>query len=502
MNIPVSGLILIPLTIGIFCFSSYLAEWAILTAVLQGAALLNVSGGFAVGLSPYYLVAALMATVVVPQWATGRLRFAPEEPTRQNIRVLAIFVLFCVLSAFVLPVLFRGVPVDAARAGVDLSYFEQSPLHWSFSNAGQAGYIVLDFLMLLRLVQVSIMPGRMDRLVNAFSWSGMFVVAVGSYQMLCHWSGLPFPAWLFNSNKAWSELPNQLIGSGFSRVTATFVEPSQAASFLAAWAVFEVSLAVGGARHDGRHWLFAAVGCVALVATTSTTGYVTAAVMWIVMMWDCIRTALRHGIIKIKPTLAAIALGGIASFALLISQSANQLLNAVILNKGESASALHRTATFSRAIQVCMDSWGLGVGLGSNRAMSSFFYVLSNLGIPGIILVGWLLLQTSAQIRRQLWSTCYNREGQLVVRALAAGFVATLLAMVVSGAEITQPGLWVLWGLLLGSARQNWLQRRQVSPNYAPEILSEPIGRAGDYRAARVSRASVSNTALRWPDVV
>lgn len=497
MSVPVSGLILIPLTIGIFCFSSYLAEWAIFTAVLQGAALVNVSGGFAVGLSPYFLVAALMAALVVPQWATGRLWFAPEEPTRQNIRVLAVFVLLCVVSAFVLPVLFRGLPVDSARGGVDRSYFEQTPLHWSFSNAGQAGYIVLDFLLLLRLVQVSAIPGRLDRLISAFSWSGMFVVAVGLYQMLCHWSGIPFPTWLFNSNKAWSELPNQLIGNGFSRVTATFVEPSQAASFLAAWAVFEVSLAVGGARHDGRHWLFAALGSVVLVATTSTTGYVTAAVMWIVMMWDCIRTALRHGIIKTKPTLAAIALGGIASLTLLLSKNADLLFRAVVLNKGESASALHRTATFGRAIQVFIDSWGLGVGLGSNRAMSAFFYVLSNLGLPGMILVVWALFQTYAHIRRELWSPYYDRQRQLVLRALAAGFVAVLLAMVFSGAEITQPCLWVLWGLVLASARYNLLLQRQMLSEHDSDIQNVPIRCADDYRVARASQGPGANVVLR-----
>ncbi len=60
MLFPVSGLILIPLTLAVYCFSSYLAEWAVFTAVLQGAALVNVGGGFAVGLSPYFFVLTLI----------------------------------------------------------------------------------------------------------------------------------------------------------------------------------------------------------------------------------------------------------------------------------------------------------------------------------------------------------------------------------------------------------------------------------------------------------
>lgn len=472
MSIPISGLILLPLTIAIFCFSSYLAEWAIVTSVLEGAALVNVSGGFAVGLSPYFLVTALIAVVVVPQWLTGKIHFFADEPVRSNMRVLAVFALLCVFSAFVLPMLFKGLPVDSARGGVDRSYLQQTPLRWSFSNVGQAGYMVLDLIMVLRLLQLSEVPGRLDRLVSAFSWAGMFAAAVGVYQMACHWFGMPFPSWLFNSNKAWGELPNQLIGNGFSRVSATFVEPSQAASFLAAWAVFELTLAVGGARRNGRHWLFAGVGTVVLVATTSTTGYVTAGIMWLVMVWDCMRTLLRHGVIKSKPALAALGLGGAGVTALLVLPDANLLLNAVIFNKGESASALHRTATFGRALKVFIGSWGLGVGLGSNRAMSAFFYVLSNLGLPGIILIGWALLETYFQVRTALRTPSSDRQVQIVLGALGAGFVANMIALVVAGAEITQPNLWILWGLVLATVRYNWLQERQFAPESIPVPLT------------------------------
>lgn len=38
MGIPLSGLTLIPFTLGIVCFSWYLAEWAIFTSMLRGAA--------------------------------------------------------------------------------------------------------------------------------------------------------------------------------------------------------------------------------------------------------------------------------------------------------------------------------------------------------------------------------------------------------------------------------------------------------------------------------
>src|SRR5215469_4716906 len=200
MEIPPSGLILIPLTLGIYCFSSHLAEWAIFSSVLQGAALVNIGGSFTIGLSPYFFVVVLIASRVIPQWATGRIRFFRDEPVALHVRTLAIFIIWCIFSAFALPVLFDGLPVDSPWLGVDQGYYIQSPLHWSPSNAGQAGYMILNFVMVMCLLQSVLRPGRLQRLVSVFSWSGVFVAAVGTYQIFCHRLGLPFPSWLFNSN--------------------------------------------------------------------------------------------------------------------------------------------------------------------------------------------------------------------------------------------------------------------------------------------------------------
>ena len=458
MGIPASGLVLIPLTLGIFLFSSYLAEWAIFCAVLQSAALVNVGGSFAVGLSPYFFVTALMALRIIPQWATGRIRFFAEEPVAAHARILAIFMIWCVFSAFVLPVLFDGMPVDSPRLGVDQSYYTQLPLHWSPSNGGQAGYMVLNFVMVLGLLQLATRPGRLRRLTSAFSWSGVFVAGVGAYQVLGPRFGLPFPSWFFNSNQAWAQLTNQVIGDNFSRMSATFPEPSEAAGFLAAWAVFQLSLAIAGDGQNRWAWLWAAVGSVMLVKTASTTGYVTAGIIWIVMVCDCGAAILRHGWIKKKATLAVLGLAGAAILALVVGGSgAWSLLDAVLFHKGDSKSADHRTATFGRAVQVFQNSWGLGAGLGSNRAMSLFFYVLSNLGIPGIALMLVLLAQLYTQTRRRIYRTGADPGIQGLMTAAASALVANVISLLASGAEITQPRLWILWGLLLATIRCDWL---------------------------------------------
>ena len=478
MNVPISGIILVPLTLGIFCFSSYTAEWAIFTAVFQGAALVNMGGGFSIGLSPYFFVTALVALGVVPQLLTGKICFLEDEPVRVDVHGLIIFIAWCVLSAFLLPVMFQGIPVDSPKVGVDASYYTQLPLQWSFSNAGQAGYMMLNFIFVVRLLQLCVSQKRLERLVNAFSWSGVFAAAVALYQVFCHRFGLSFPSWLFNSNQAWAELPNQFVGPGFSRINGTFVEPSAAAVFFSAWSVFELSLAMGLGRQGGRHWLWATVGTLVLVATASTTGYITAALIWVVMAWDCMSNLLLRGFIKTKATLIALGLGSAGLAALAFLPGVWLLLDALFFSKGQSASGLHRSATFGRAVGVFLNSWGLGVGLGSNRAMSAFFYVLSNLGWPGLILIGWLLSRLYSQVRVQLRSVC-DSVHRTFLYGFTAAFSANLLALILSGAEISQPHLWILWGLLLGTLRHDWLRDRRldggVSAAAIPPIPSQLV---------------------------
>jgi hypothetical protein len=160
--------------------------------------------------------------------------------------------------------------------------------------------------------------------------------------------------------------------------------------------------------------------------------------------------------------------------------SAAPLLNAVVFNKGESTSALHRTATFGRAVEVFLSSWGLGVGLGSNRAMSMFFYLLSNVGLPGLILTGWLFSQLYSQVRAQLGSAYNDSTHRVFLYALSAAFVAFIFALLLSGAEISQPHLWILWGLLLGTIRHDWLRERQLDGDTV--AISVPLANA-DLRA-------------------
>lgn len=432
-----------------------LSEWALFVTIFQAAAIVNVGGGFAVGVAPFFFVATLVALRVLPEWWNGGVRFVRGEPGLRHVHVLTLFVGWTVFSAFVSPVLFAGTPVDSPRMGVDQGFWSQMPLRWSFSNAGQAAYMLLNFIMLLHMLQMSDRPEYIKRLQWTFSFSGMCVVAIGAFQVLCPHLGVRFPSWLFNSNTAWGQGYNQWF-NGISRLSATFVEPSDAAAFLSAWALFELTIVISGTENSGWHWTCVVAGTVALVETASTTGYVTVALMWGIICATTAKTVLTRGRLNVRAMLALSIMAAGAIVALAAMPSARLLLNGVLFAKSSSASGVHRVATLGRAVEVFYGTLTLGAGLGSNRAMSVAFYVLSNLGLPGTVLLSYLLFQLCSQYS-QVTRAGSHRATRGFVQAAGAAYLANLLAMMFSGAEVTAPRLWMLWGMLAVGLRHAWL---------------------------------------------
>jgi O-Antigen ligase len=230
-------------------------------------------------------------------------------------------------------------------------------------------------------------------------------------------------------------------------------------------------MAVFGERRDYRHWLFFALGSWILVLTRATTGYIAAGAIFAFFLITSAKDLVVRRRLESRRTMAlAMLLLGLV-VALTDSKGNQDLLNGVLFDKATSVSSVHRTATFSRAIGVFIHSYGIGVGLGSNRAMSMALYILSNLGVPGTALFGCLLFQLY-RMTTCSQSHLFDRRFKGPLTAVQAAFAATLIAMVVSGAEITGPQLWLFWGLMLAMVRREWLLAR--IPNLTKVMLLEP----------------------------
>ena len=122
-----------------------LSEWALFVTIFQAAAIVNVGGGFAVGVAPFFFVATLVALRVLPEWWNGGVRFVRGEPGLRHVHVLTLFVGWTVFSAFVSPVLFAGTPVDSPRMGVDQGFSVPDAPSLELQQRGTSSIYVIEF---------------------------------------------------------------------------------------------------------------------------------------------------------------------------------------------------------------------------------------------------------------------------------------------------------------------------------------------------------------------
>ena len=238
------------------------------------------------------------------------------------------------------------------------------------------------------------------------------------------------------------------------------------------WSVFELVLAARGGRGGARHWWFALAGSFMVVNTTSTTGYVALAVAWAVFIWKYVIRLMLDGRVAVRALVAASLVVGAILVAFVLGGHGASLIDVVVLNKMQSGSAVHRLASVVEGVHVFVQSFGLGVGLGSDRALSAGAYILANLGVVGTVLFSYLLWQLYALGGRLGPGGPDDNRSRVWFEAMGWALVVQLLAMLESGAEITGPALWVPWGILAAIVRRDFLMSRSPVVREVPAGLS------------------------------
>jgi hypothetical protein len=451
MSITPIGLILIPVSLFIFYFRpSFLISWAIIMSAFQAASVVNVGGGFAIGVSPYFFVVSLLAIRFAATCLQGGISFKRGDMALEITRPLFMLAAWGVASALLLPHLFAGIQVDTPRLGMDP--VSTTPLEWSMSNAAQAGYLILNCVFLIYAIWRSNDSYYVDQLASSFVWCGAIASAVGAYQLAAHVLGFRFPAEIFNSNAGWQQLVSQRV-AGAWRVSATFNEPSSAGIFFAAWTTFLLFLTIDRRSATGVLWVLFWCGIVMLILTTSTTGYLTAFILIAFLICRELSTVAIKGNINEKLLLTFAAIATALGAAALFIPDFHQLLADILWYKSQSHSGQERSSTILVALDVAMQSCGLGVGLGSNRPSGMLFYILSNIGIPGSILIVGLIFATRRVVVRAMAAPYTSNTIRAYTRSAAWALAMYCVAMCISGADISSPHLWILWALVVGFAR-------------------------------------------------
>lgn len=383
------------------------------------------------GVSPFWVIAVV---------AVGRLFYLLMHRTvrsdaRRTHRVgsLAVsgatlaFLLFAAYGLLITllgPAMFAGTPVITPRGGLDSQIGNFTALTYTSSNFAQLAYLLVGVGLVVYFVCERPKSGRV---VEGAIVAGIFLTLFKHF-FLEYW-----PQSWFDSNPSYYY---HWIFEG-ARERGPFAEPSLLGMFVGMSIAYLVSasLTAGWKRRIFYGLLLISSLYIYAVSYTGTALLSIGSVMVIALVYVAVQVLMSSGrrgrLIFVGVCVAALVVVAVTW------QWTSRYTFDLIIQKLGSESLEKRNASNANSWDVMIDSFGLGVGLGSDRPSSLFFLLLSSVGIIGVTLfmrsiVGYALVgMRSSHSRPIVWA-----------------FLAQVVAMLVAKPDISAPSFWLLLGLL------------------------------------------------------
>jgi hypothetical protein len=440
------GAFFIPITIVCFLWKPYhLLPLLIVASVFEAGSVFNGAiGGFVFGVSPFYLVEICVALRLL-SWVWHGRAFLPSEktPARGIAVLLLIFLAWSFATALVMPHLFGGMPVYVPRERVDVDILQGNfaPLRWSLSNLAQGIYLTLNVAAVLFALHAIQTKPQVERLAKALRWAILIVVAAGLLQYAAQVAGWSYPYAMFNNNPN-NPTDNQPLDQqieGYIRISSTFAEPVNSGSFLAAITCGLLASYLRGKRGARNLFVLLAVGFV-LLETTSTTGYLTLAVMFCLLLVYFNPLAKRK--FRAQPSflkgwaVVSLTAACIVGVGMLFVPSLSRAVVAMTVEKSEGSSFATRVVADLDSLRLFENTYGLGVGLGSSRPSSLIMTLFSTVGVVGATLFAMVLYRIVKMF-----------PGRWAASMLQTSFwslIGLLVAQSIGVPDINRPVLWAL----------------------------------------------------------
>jgi hypothetical protein len=436
----IEGIVFIPAALYFFVFYPHLLfPLLVISTAFQGSSV--VSSG-SLGIQPYYVI----ATLFVARFLCCKGR-SWGNLLRQHsfVRLWLLFAIVAVATAAVLPFLFHGLPVFGPEQTIDDNFINPTRLHFQFTNVVQSVFLILNVLVVIAAAKEGL---RVAAAHKAFKWFAYIVVSVVLLQVLFFRFGLPFPQKLLVNNPGYGLVQ---LNAGQVRPAGTFTEPSMAGAAVAAilaaflWKYFEGK---GGIARC----LLPAAACL-LVASSSSLLAACIAIVILVLTHPIVRLPWFIKITTLKRlSVFFVLLLGLAF--LMFIPSLRAILLAQTLEKSASSSALVRFGADAFSLQIALQTYGLGVGLGSNRPSSFFASLLSQVGVVGLVLFIAACVCTLRGLPKEH-------------RWIGIAGLTLLLAMGFGEPDLSFPALWIMFAL----AAQSKASERQhvlMAPRQLP----------------------------------
>lgn len=369
--------------------------------------------------------------------------------------VAAMLLLYGVSSAMIMPRLYAGETTVFIPSRGSIVETALRPVS---GNLNQAAYFSVGILAYFAIAALLVQEGRFDAIRRSFFVFAVVNATLGTVDVLSKTMGA-------------GDLLEPIRTAGYSMLVEVQVEGfwrivggySEASTFSAATLITFTFAFVYWVETGWRpSILLAALLLVLLLLSTSTTGYAGLALMTagfgISRLWRLVRgrfgrrDASVAGAILIAVTVMLGAfLASEKSF-----EPVGKLVDTTILEKSRSDSAEERFYWNSKSWQAFLDTNGFGVGLGSSRASSSIFAVVSQLGVVGTVLLSLLWLELARPVPRSRTGGRQQEIAAICASLRATGFAAIIPSAISGGGA--DPGILffiILAVLLVGRSSVN-----------------------------------------------
>lgn len=358
--------------------------------------------------------------------ASSRVRRQPLPP---GVPLFLVFLAWSALVTILAPVFFSGTTVNTANGEARLLAGYVTP-----SNIAQVGYLALGICVVVFLARS---PHARPELIGLT----VFTTTLLSFWRLLHGEiGLPFPEDLFDNSPTLAFI--ETAPGGEERFRGILSEPSSLAASCLLAISYGLSRAprVHGWRRAGVLAVVAAAGYMGAISTSTSFVVAGAVVAFLAVCSLGAEVFLRRATVSVVSAVSACA---VAVAALWLLPWAAAYVTSSVDDKVGTASFDERSGADTAAYDVLFNTYGLGSGLGANRASGFLPSLLSTTGVIGTVLFGLavaVLMGRAARIpayRPVIWT-----------------LVSLLVLKLVAGPDLSDPSgvLWMSLGLLSHAA--------------------------------------------------
>ena len=424
----------------LYCLTLFLLPFTATAVINVG------SGADASGVqASMYLGSLLMVRFGAGLLLRGSLPLPPPRSGRSAMVWLGLFLAIVALS-LVMPVWINGRLQIPSPSLLDRS---SHPLYLQSSNITGVLFIAFGFAYAFLITVWNRKPEMLRLTMKAFLAGSAFSAAWALFELACKNSGVPYPAFLFNTNASPSAGGyREVLEGGIFRLSSVSVEPSVLAESLLIALALYLPFILGAHRLFGKaldRALFAMM-FVVLFLTTSSTAYIGAlAGVLLVLFLLTIRGVLQPK--HIVPPLVGLALIGLIYTTVPV---AHQVVQSVLLSKGGGYSALERLMTISKSYQMFLLYPLLGIGWASIASHDLIVNIVANCGILGLATFAIAMYFTLRALYRSIRSHSATFAALMKLdMALFVALAITLITCIISGYIFVFPFFWFLCGLAI-----------------------------------------------------